>query len=92
MTSEILKRAVVGASLACLAATPALAADISNGDAVRQTIGIMEAGHTARHTLDPGEHIDVCPNGCIVEFPDGGQIALSGAEMVEIRGGVGHLD
>jgi hypothetical protein len=87
-----MKRLIAGAVFSLLAACPVLAADISNGDAGRQTVTIMEAGRTYQRTLDPGEHADVCPDGCIVVFPDGGQKALSGMESVEIRNGAGHLD
>lgn len=73
-------------------AGPVLAADISNGDAERQSITVMEAGRTYQRTLDPGEHADICPNGCMVVFPDGSEKALSGAETIEIRNGAGHLD
>jgi hypothetical protein len=88
----MMKRLIAGAVFSLLAACPVLAADISNGDAGRQTVTIMEAGRTYQRTLDPGEHADVCPDGCIVVFPDGSQKALSGMESVEIRNGAGHLD
>ena len=87
-----MKRIFGSALFLLLAAGPAVAADIVNGDADRQTITIMEAGRTSQRTLDPGEHADVCPNGCIVSFPNGSEMALSGMENVEIRNGGGHLD
>jgi hypothetical protein len=52
----------------------------------------MEAGRVSERTVDPGEHADLCQNGCIVAFPDGSQMALSGMESVEIRNGAGHLN
>ncbi|MDN5928397.1 MAG: hypothetical protein L0I29_15100 [Hyphomicrobiales bacterium] len=88
----MMKRLITSALLALSVAGPALAADITNGDAERQTITIMEAGGVSERSLDPGEQVDVCQNGCIVAFPDGSQMALSGMESVEIRNGAGHLD
>jgi hypothetical protein len=87
----MMRRLGLGAALV-LSAFPALAADIVNGDAGRQAVTIMEAGRTFELALDPGEHADICTNGCIVSFPDGSQMALSGMETVEIRNGAGHLD
>jgi hypothetical protein len=88
----MMKRLIASALLTSSVAGPVFAADITNGDAQRQTITIMEAGRVSDKTLDPGEHADICQNGCIVSFPDGSQIALSGMESVEIRNGAGHLD
>jgi hypothetical protein len=88
----MMKRLIAGAVFSLLAACPVLAADISNGDAERQSITVMEAGRTYQRMLDPGEHADICPNGCMVVFPDGSEKALSGAETIEIRNGAGHLD
>ena len=88
----MMKRLVLSAVLVLSAAGPVLAADIVNNDAERQTITIMEAGRTSELKLDPGEHADICPDGCIVAFPDGSQQALSGAETIEIRNGAAHLD
>jgi hypothetical protein len=87
-----MKRLIASALLTFTVAGPAFAADITNGDAERQTITVMEAGRVSERTLDPGEQIDVCQNGCIVSFPDGSQMALSGMESVEIKNGAGHLD
>jgi hypothetical protein len=88
----MMKRLIASALLTSSVAGLVFAADITNGDAQRQTITIMEAGRVSDKTLDPGEHVDICQNGCIVSFPDGSQIALSGMESVEIRNGAGHLD
>jgi hypothetical protein len=87
-----MKRVIAITMLVSTFAGPAFAADIANGDAVEQTITIIEAGRFLARKLDPGEHVDVCPNGCIVSFPDGSQMALSGMETIVIRDGAGHLD
>jgi hypothetical protein len=73
-------------------AGPGFCADISNADSTPQHVTIMEAGRTSNRTIDPGENVDVCPDGCIVVFPDGSEKALSGIESIEIRNGAGHLD
>jgi hypothetical protein len=88
----MMTRLIASTLLVLSAAGPALAVDIVNGDTQRQTITIMEAGRVSERTLDPGEHADVCQNGCIVSFSDGSQMALSGMESVEIKNGAGHLD
>jgi hypothetical protein len=88
----MMKRLIASALLVSATAGPALAVDIVNGDAQRQTITIMEAGRVSERALEPGEHADLCQNGCIVSFPDGSQMALSGMESVEIKNGAGHLD
>jgi hypothetical protein len=87
-----MKRFIASAMFVLSIAGPASAADIANGDAVEQTIKIIEAGRFLERTLDPGEHADVCPDGCIVSFPNGSQMALSGMETIVIRDGAGHLD
>jgi hypothetical protein len=87
-----MERIITSALFVFFAVGPTIAADIANGDAQRQTITIMEAGRVSERTLDPGEHADLCQNGCIVAFPDGSQMALSGMESVEIRNGAGHLN
>ena len=87
----MMKRIFASALLVLFTVGPALAADIVNRDAQRQTFTVMEAGRVSERTIDPGEHADVCQNGCIVTFPDGGQMALSGMESVEITNGSGHL-
>jgi hypothetical protein len=88
----MMKRLIASIVLVFSVAGPAFAADIANGDAVEQTITIIEAGRFVTRTLDPGEHADICPSGCIVSFPDGSQMALSGMETIEIRNGAGHFD
>ena len=92
MAVENMKHLAVAGIAFLVLAGPALAADIVNGDAEPRTVTVMSAGRVSTRTLDPGEHADICQNGCIVSFPDGGQMALSGMESVRITNGSGHLD
>ena len=68
----MMKRLIASAMLVLFTVGPAFTADIVNRDAQRQTFTVMEAGRVSERTLDPGEHADVCQNGCIITFPDGG--------------------
>ncbi len=86
-----MRRISITVSVLLLTGGPALAADVMNMDAESQTISVMEGASTTHITLAPGEHVDVCHDGCFILFPDGGQMALSGMESVEIKDGAGQL-
>lgn len=67
----------------------AFAATVLNSDKTVQTLVVTEGASKQQVTLQPGETVTICPNGCFVTFPNGDRTALSGSEAVTILNGGG---
>ncbi len=75
-----------------LAATGAgQAATAINLDTEPRTIVVTEGATRVEIVIAGGETAQFCPSGCYVTLPNGDRAALSGAETIEIRGGVGRM-
>lgn len=76
-----------------LAATPgqAIAASAVNLDNEPRTIIVTEGGNKQEIALGAGETVEFCSGGCFVTMPNGDREALTGAETIEISGGVGKI-
>ena len=69
----------------------AFAASAVNLDAETRTLIVTEGGSKSELAVAAGETVDFCPSGCFVTMPNGDLEALTGAETVEISGGVGRI-
>ena len=76
----------LGAAFISLAATGANAASVTNTDTTSQTIVVNDGRGQSEISIPAGGNVSVCPDGCLVSFPDGESQALSGAETIEITG------
>jgi hypothetical protein len=86
----MLKGLVVYAALLGMAG-PALAASAVNRDAEPQTLIVTEGGSKTELVVAAGETVDFCASGCFVTLPNGDLEALTGAETLEISGGVARI-
>lgn len=86
----MLKGLVVYAALLAMAG-PALAASAVNMDAEPRTLIVTEGGSRSELTVAAGETVDFCAGGCFVTLPNGDLEALTGAETIEISGGVARI-
>ena len=77
--------------LAAGAAWPAAAASVVNRDSEPRTLVVTEGGTRSELALAGGETIEFCPSGCFVTMPNGDLEALTGAETIEITGGVARI-
>ncbi len=80
---------LAGALLATL--TAAEAASAVNNDSEARTLIVTEGGSKSELTLNGGETVQFCPNGCFVTLPNGDLTPLNGSETVVISGGVAHI-
>ncbi len=67
------------------------AASAVNRDSETRTLIVTEGGSKSELALGAGETVDFCPNGCFVTLPNGDLEALTGAETIEISGGVAKI-
>lgn len=81
---------LAAAALACLAG-PALAASATNNDNETRTLVVTEGGGKSELALAAGETVQFCPKGCFVTLPNGELEPLTGAETIEITGGVARI-
>ena len=88
--SEMLKYLVASVAI-IVASGSAHAASAVNKDAETRTLIVTEGGGKSELALAGGETVDFCPNGCFVTLPNGDIEALTGAETVEISGGVAKI-
>ncbi|MGD9913383.1 MAG: hypothetical protein AB7S80_04815 [Rhizobiaceae bacterium] len=67
------------------------AASAINLDNEPRTIIVTEGSTRTELALAAGESVDFCPNGCFVTLPNGDVAPLTGAETIEISGGVARI-
>ena len=84
-------RPLLAATVLAAIAGQAFAASAVNRDNEARTLVVTEGGNKTELTLAAGETAQFCPNGCFVTFPNGDLEALTGAETVEISGGVAKI-
>ena len=84
-------KSFVAATLLTAVAGQAFAASAVNQDKETRTLIVTEGGSKTELSLAPGETAQFCPNGCFVTFPNGDLEALTGAETIEISGGVAKI-
>lgn len=82
--ANIVKTPWLAAAVTLAAASGAAAASIINKDTVSQTIIVDDGSGRSEISIPAGGDVSVCPNGCLITFPDGESQALSGAEIIEI--------
>lgn len=76
------------AALIVVAGSQALAASATNLDPEPHTLIVTEGGNQSELAVAAGETVEFCPSGCFVTLPNGDREALTGAEIIEISGGV----
>ncbi|GAA4115971.1 hypothetical protein GCM10023067_18210 [Aminobacter aganoensis] len=87
-----MKRFLVAAGALFLAMSGAAhAASAVNLDTEPRTLIVTEGGSKTELALAAGETVEFCSNGCFVTMPNGDREALTGAETVEISGGVARI-
>lgn len=69
----------------------ASAASVVNKDDQPRTIIVTQGGSKSEIVVNSGETVSFCQSGCFVTMPNGDREALSGAEAIEISGGVAHI-
>lgn len=69
----------------------AYAASAVNLDSEPRTLIVTEGGSKTELALAAGETVEFCSDGCFVTMPNGDREALTGAETVEISGGVARI-
>jgi hypothetical protein len=72
-------------------ASQAVAATVTNRDAVPRLVSVTTAIGKMDVVVKAGETLGLCPKGCFMTFPNGDKEALSGGETVEILEGVGRI-
>ncbi|MBB6013254.1 hypothetical protein HNR59_002599 [Aquamicrobium lusatiense] len=84
-------KSLIAVSVLLSASGAALAASAVNNDSDPRTLIVTEGSSKRELTLGPGETVEFCPNGCFVTMPNGDLEALTGAETIEISGGVARV-
>jgi hypothetical protein len=79
-----MKRFMIAATTLIAAQGGALAATVTNLDAVEHVLVVTEGG-------TPGQTIEFCLEGCFVQMPNGDREALTGTETLEIEASRGHV-
>ena len=87
----MLKRIVATVVLFAAPAGSAFAASAVNLDSEPRTLIVTEGGTRTELALAGGETVEFCPSGCFVTMPNGDLEALTGAETIEISGGVARI-
>ncbi len=87
----MLKSILAAIALLAIAGGPASAASAVNLDSEPRTLIVTEGGDKSELALAGGETVEFCPSGCFVTMPNGDLEALTGAETIEISGGVAHI-
>jgi hypothetical protein len=64
------------------------AAEVTNKDSKPVVVVIVDGGNRMDVAIDAGATESVCPSGCFLTTPNGDRVGLSGADKVEISGGV----
>ncbi len=86
-----MKRVLLGFAFLVGLSGAGMAASAINLDSETRTITVAEGGSRSEISLGAGESAEFCPDGCFVTMPNGDREALTGAETIEISGGVGHV-
>ncbi|PHP67525.1 hypothetical protein CSC94_07405 [Zhengella mangrovi] len=63
------------------------AASLTNKDADPRTIIVTEGGSKGEISVNAGESVSICPNGCFLTMPNGDREALKGDETIDISNG-----
>lgn len=84
-------KSIVAATMVLAASVSAHAASAVNLDSEPRTLIVTEGGSKAELALAGGETVEFCSGGCFVTMPNGDLEALTGAETIEISGGVAHI-
>ena len=82
-------KTLVALVLAAFIASPAVAANVTNADGDAHVLVVTEDGEQSEVGVNPGQTVDICPNGCFVNMPNGDREALTGSETIEISAPVG---
>lgn len=90
-TGNAMLKSLIAVSVLLSASGTALAASAVNKDSDQRTLIVTEGSSKRELTLGPGETVEFCPNGCFVTMPNGDLEALTGAETIEISGGVARV-
>jgi len=90
-TGNAMLKSLIAVSILLSASGAALAASAVNNDSDPRTLIVTEGSSKRELTLGPGETVEFCPNGCFVTMPNGDLEALTGAETIEISGGVARV-
>lgn len=90
-TGNAMLKSLIAVSVLLSASGAALAASAVNKDSDPRTLIVTEGSSKRELTLGPGETVEFCPNGCFVTMPNGDLEALTGAETIEISGGVARV-
>ena len=91
-TPIIAMRTIILAALTLVGAGGvAFGASALNRDQEPRTIVVTEGGSKSELAIGAGETVDFCFNGCFVTLPNGDREALTGAETIEISGGVARI-
>ena len=80
-------KTLVALAIAAFIASPAVAANVTNADGDAHVLVVTENGQQSEVGVNPGQTVDICPNGCFVNMPNGDREALTGSENIEISGG-----
>jgi hypothetical protein len=86
-----MNRTILATCVAMAAATPAVAATVTNLDDTPHTLTVTEGGAQLQVPIGAGETVEICPQGCFVTLPDGDRAVLTGADRLEIEGGRGRI-
>lgn len=86
-----MKRVLVATALALALAGQGMAASAVNLDSEPRTLIVTEGGSQAELAVAPGETVEFCQSGCFVTLPNGDREALTGAETIEISGGIAKI-
>ena len=84
-------RSLAAACMAAASSFPALAATVTNRDAVPRLVSVTTTIGKVDVVVKAGETLGLCPQGCFMTFPNGDKEALSGGETIEILDGVGRI-
>ncbi len=79
------------ASLVAVSSIQAVAATVTNRDAVPRLVSVTTTIGKVDVVVKAGETLGLCPQGCFMTFPNGDKEALSGGETIEILDGVGRI-
>ncbi len=84
-------KSIVAATIILAGAASAHAASAVNLDSEPHTLIVTEGGSKSELALAGGETVEFCSGGCFVTMPNGDLEALTGAETIEISGGVARI-
>lgn len=84
-------KSLIAATAFVAFAGSAQAASAVNLDSEPRTLIVTEGGSKSELALGGGETVEFCPSGCFVTMPNGDLEALTGAETIEISGGVAKI-